>query len=320
MTSPRPADRPRWTVVLTLVSVGVLACIALVLAVRESQDETGRAVTQPPVPTRSASPPEPPAGSPESIPAVSALEAGAVPDDAADDTAALSAALRELAGSGTALHLPSGTYDRDRLTVPDGSRLVGDRASHTWLRGSVKLGGHCRVSDLKVGTDGRSFRFVDGATRSHIEGVTFVGGGSFNSGQDQSVIRFGEGRSASTSPSTTAPSERTRATRTASASSTRVARTPPTITSRGAAAPSRALPAWASSAFSGPRSRCRTPRDTSPSTSSTAPFSRPARSRSRTTRSTRPAIRGSPTAHSSAPVGTTPTRGARPSSSTAPAT
>jgi hypothetical protein len=83
------------------------------------------------------------------------------------------------------------------LRVPDNSRLVGDGAGRSWLRGRVELGGGCEISDLRVGADGRAFRFADGASRSSLTRVTFVGGGSMVSGDDQGVVRFGAGRSAS---------------------------------------------------------------------------------------------------------------------------
>ena len=131
------------------------------------------------------------------LPVVAATDYGADGGDTSDDTAAVEAAVRAVAGRDVVLYFPPGTYELGDLTVPGGVRLAGAGAAFTWLRGAIEMGGDCRMTDLKAGIAGRAFRFVPGATRTTLDRVEFVGGGSMTSGEDQGVIRFSAGRSAS---------------------------------------------------------------------------------------------------------------------------
>lgn len=131
------------------------------------------------------------------LPVVAATDYGADGGDTSDDTAAVEAALRAVAGRDVVLYFPEGTYELGDLRTPAGVRLAGAGADLTWLRGAIELGGDCRMADLKVGVAGRAFRFVPGAARTTLDRVEFVGGGSMTSGEDQGVIRFSAGRNAS---------------------------------------------------------------------------------------------------------------------------
>jgi hypothetical protein len=133
----------------------------------------------------------------DGLPVVDATGYGADGSDSDDDTEAVETALLDVAGRDVVLFFPAGTYRLRDVTVPDRVRLSGAGASASWLRGAVELGGGCRLTDIKVGTDGRSFRFSPDASRSTLERVEFTGGGSMASGEDQGVIRFSAGRSAS---------------------------------------------------------------------------------------------------------------------------
>ncbi|NLE23132.1 MAG: hypothetical protein GX624_10220 [Actinobacteria bacterium] len=191
------AQRPR-LVALLLAAAAVIAAAVLLVVTRdggEPDEPAGRSAVASPLVTPSPPPPSRPP-SPAAARVVSALEYGATPDDDGDDTAAILAALRDVAGTGVGVHLPAGLYRVTTLRVPDGSRLVGDGA-RSRLLGGVELGARCRVSDLTVGADGRAFRFADGATRCLLTRVTFVGGGSTGSGDDHGVIRFTDDRTAS---------------------------------------------------------------------------------------------------------------------------
>jgi hypothetical protein len=61
----------------------------------------------------------------------------------------------------------------------------------------VTFDSESQAVDLRIGRDGAATRFADGAARIEFRRVTFVGGGGMRSGEDQGVIRFSAGRSAS---------------------------------------------------------------------------------------------------------------------------
>lgn len=202
MTSSKPTGGARtWrtpvlaAIVIALVAAGGVIALRAVTG-PPAAERPPAASLAPPVPTASASP-APKASRSPNAPAVSVTSFGARPDDGGDDTAAILAALQATAGSETAAYAPAGVYDVDSLSMPRGARLLGDGAAHTWLKGGVELAGSSRMTDLKVGEDGRAFHLADGATDSLLLRVTFVGGGSMTSGAEQGVIRFGDGRSAS---------------------------------------------------------------------------------------------------------------------------
>ncbi len=128
---------------------------------------------------------------------VSVTSYGARGDGATDDTAALQAALAATARSGTNLAFPPGTYRVSSLTLPDGAALVAEQPGAAWIQGRVQVGSRTRVAGLKLGIDGAALTFVGGAADTLFQHVTFVGGGGMSSGADQGVIRFQEGRAAS---------------------------------------------------------------------------------------------------------------------------
>jgi hypothetical protein len=121
---------------------------------------------------------------------------GARGDGTSDDTAAVQSALKAVAGKQLALAFPAGTYKVSKLILPAGVTLVGEGAA-SWLQGKLEINGTSQLSDLKIGADGSATRFVNGATDTLLERVTFVGGGGFADGEDGSVVRFGWGRRAS---------------------------------------------------------------------------------------------------------------------------
>jgi hypothetical protein len=61
----------------------------------------------------------------------------------------------------------------------------------------VEVGGDSRITDLTIGRDGAALRFAPGANDTEFRRVSFVGGGGMDSGENQGVIRFSAGRSAS---------------------------------------------------------------------------------------------------------------------------
>jgi hypothetical protein len=61
----------------------------------------------------------------------------------------------------------------------------------------VEVGSSSRLTDLTIGRDGAALRFAPGASGTVFRRVGFVGGGGMDSGEDQGVIRFSAGRSAS---------------------------------------------------------------------------------------------------------------------------
>lgn len=129
--------------------------------------------------------------------AVSVKSFGARGDGSTDNTAAISKALSATAGRGVAVTFPPGTYLVGSLGVPDGSTLLGQGTGTSWIKGRLEIGGHSRLADLELGEDGAALHFANGASDTLFERVSFVGGGGMNSGEDQGVIRFSGGRSAS---------------------------------------------------------------------------------------------------------------------------
>lgn len=129
--------------------------------------------------------------------AVSVKSFGAKGDGSTDDTAAIRSALSANAGRGVAVTFPPGTYLVDSLGVPDGSTLLGQGTGTSWIKGRLEIGGRSHLADLQLGDDGAALRFANGAAQTLFERVSFVGGGGMDSGEDQGVIRFSGGRSAS---------------------------------------------------------------------------------------------------------------------------
>lgn len=129
--------------------------------------------------------------------AMSVKSFGATGDGSTDDTTAVRSALSATAGTGVAVTFPPGTYVVDSLAVPNGSTLLGQGTGTSWIKGRLEIGGHSRLADLELGEDGAALHFANGATDTLLERVSFVGGGGMDSGEDQGVIRFSGGRSAS---------------------------------------------------------------------------------------------------------------------------
>jgi Pectate lyase superfamily protein len=141
-----------------------------------------------------------PSASPKPKPtqkAVSVKSFGAKGDGSTDDTAAIRSALSATAGRGVAVTFPPGTYLVVSLGVPDGSTLFGQGSGTSWIKGRLEIGGRSHLADLQLGDDGAALRFANGAAHTLFERVSFVGGGGMDSGEDQGVIRFSGGRSAS---------------------------------------------------------------------------------------------------------------------------
>lgn len=127
---------------------------------------------------------------------VSALAYGAKGDGIHDDTTAIRRAIKAVqARGGGTVRLPRGTYRVTSITLPTGVNLAGDGMRRSWLKGRIEVGSRSRVSDLKVGVDGASFGFTNGATKTSLERVAFTGGGGL--GGDGSVISLPSRRGAS---------------------------------------------------------------------------------------------------------------------------
>jgi hypothetical protein len=122
---------------------------------------------------------------------------GAAGDGETDDTAAVLEAVEAAAAEDAAVWFPPGTYAVGDLQFPGGSELAGAGSGRAWIRGRVTFDGDSAVSDLRAGRDGAATRFADGAAHTVFRRVHFVGGGDMESGEDQGVIRFSAGRSAS---------------------------------------------------------------------------------------------------------------------------
>jgi hypothetical protein len=148
---------------------------------------------------QAAGPPQASSAAPRPLPSGSTIAVtafGAKGDGSTDDTAAVRAALAAAAGRPATLVFPAGTYVVADTVVPDAVSVagVGDKS---WINGRLQIGSRSRFADLRLGKDGAALRFVDGATATTFERVTFVGGGGVASGEDQGVVRFGAGRGAS---------------------------------------------------------------------------------------------------------------------------
>jgi hypothetical protein len=128
---------------------------------------------------------------------VSVASYGAKGDGVSDDTAAVTAALKATAGKKVGVYFPAGTYKISSIVLPDNVTLVGADAGTTWIEGRLQAGSASQVSDLTLGGTGMAFRFVNGASHTTFTRVSFVGGGSITSGEDQGVIRFSGDRAAS---------------------------------------------------------------------------------------------------------------------------
>jgi hypothetical protein len=160
-------------------------------------------------PERSPDPvltPLPDSGSPARTPdpgstrprdALSVVAFGAVGDGETDDTAAVLATVRQAASEDAPVWFPRGVYAVGDIALPNQVVLAGAGADRSWLKGRVSFDSESQASDLRVGRDGAATRFADGAAGIEFRRVTFVGGGGMRSGEDQGVIRFSAGRSAS---------------------------------------------------------------------------------------------------------------------------
>ena len=144
--------------------------------------------------------------------AVSVAAYGARGDGATDDTKAIDRALSAATAAHKALYFPAGTYKVGALAVPRGADLVGAGA-RSWLSGRLEIAGDSRLRDMELGVKGAALHFVDGASHTAFERVTFTGGGAMSG--DGCVVSFESGAPRRTSPSATARSERTRSTATA---------------------------------------------------------------------------------------------------------
>jgi len=160
-----------------------LAILCLLVAALPGCDWSEGRPTPTPTPTPSTS-------------IVSVTQYGADGSDTVDDTTAVKNALTATAGTGKAVYFPAGTYLVGKIIMPANVTLLGAGQSQSWLKGQLELAGDSRVADIKVGANGFAFRFVSGTTNALLERVTFVGGGSMTSGENQGVIRFSSGRSA----------------------------------------------------------------------------------------------------------------------------
>ena len=184
-----------------MLAIAALLVVAIVI-LSPKEDPEGAIVAGPSEPPSVA----PSAGVPTPIVAptpatavstVSVTEFGASGDGTTDDTEAVLAAFRATAGQRTAVLFPAGTYRVEDALLPSNVILKGEGADRSWIQGRLEVGGGSRVSDLRLGRDGAALRFAPGASHVLFRRVTFVGGGGMTSGQDQGVIRFSGGRSAS---------------------------------------------------------------------------------------------------------------------------
>lgn len=191
----REPGRPSAALVFVLAAAFAAALVALTGCGSGAGDLPARPSSSP---AASATPSSSTAPKPKPTQkAVSVKSFGAKGDGATDDTAAVRSALAATAGQGVAVTLPPGTYVVGSLVVPQGSTLLGQGTGTSWIKGRVEIGGRVRVADLQLGVDGAALRFANGAAHTLFERVSFVGGGGVDSGEDQGVIRFAGGRSAS---------------------------------------------------------------------------------------------------------------------------
>ena len=128
--------------------------------------------------------------------ALSVTAFGAAGDGSTDDSAAVLAAVRAATAKGVPVWFPEGTYAVGDIVLPQGVAMAGSGRDRSWLMGRITFGGDTRVTDLRVGRDGAATHFTDGAAHTTFRRAEFVGGGGMDSGEDQGVIRFSAGRSA----------------------------------------------------------------------------------------------------------------------------
>ena len=126
--------------------------------------------------------------------AVSVAAYGARGDGATDDTKAIDRALSAATAAHKALYFPAGTYKVGALAVPRGADLVGAGA-RSWLSGRLEIAGDSRLRDMELGVKGAALHFVDGASHTTFEQVTFTGGGAMSG--DGCVVSLESGRAAS---------------------------------------------------------------------------------------------------------------------------
>jgi hypothetical protein len=188
--------RPEWVprLIILVVTAGVFALTGC--------GETDRADPTPdpiltPLPGTGPSAGTPDPGVTPPGDALSVVDFGAVGDGRSDDTGAILSAVDKAASEGVPVWFPRGTYAVRDISLPKGVVLAGAGASQAWLKGRVSFDSESQASDLRVGRDGAATRFADGAARIELRRLTFVGGGGMRSGEDQGVIRFSAGRSAS---------------------------------------------------------------------------------------------------------------------------
>ena len=108
---------------------------------------------------------------------VSVRSYGAKGNGANDDTAAIKAALSAVAakGGGT-VFVPAGDYRVSSLNIPAGVNVVGEGMNRSWLHGAVKPSSTLTLSDLKLGTPSRQFRFTNGTHDALLLRCRIVGG------------------------------------------------------------------------------------------------------------------------------------------------
>jgi hypothetical protein len=186
----------RIRLLVAILALAALA-VALVWALLHRQSHVPLVAPIPtPTPTVALTPTPTPTPTPTQS-TVSVASYGAKGDGASDDTAAVTAALKANAGKKVAVYFPAGTYKITSIVLPDNVTLVGAGADTTWIDGRLQAGSASQVSDLTLGGIGMAFRFVNGASHTTFTRVSFVGGGSMTSGEDQGVIRFSGDRAAS---------------------------------------------------------------------------------------------------------------------------
>ncbi len=202
-TARSEALRRRRRGALTVAVLSVAAVFVLAIAILSPDEEPEGAIVAGPSETPSAAPTTTapaPIASPTpatAVRTVSVREFGASGDGTTDDTEAVLAALTATAGQRTAILFPAGTYRVTDVQLPWNVILKGEGADRSWIQGRLEVGGGSRVADLRLGRDGAALRFAPDASQVLFRRVAFTGGGGMTSGEDQGVIRFSGGRSAS---------------------------------------------------------------------------------------------------------------------------
>ena len=118
---------------------------------------------------------------------------GARGDGVADDAQAVKDALKAGAAAGRAVYFPSGIYRVGHLTLPAGVVVVGASMDTTWLMGAIETSSGVRLSNMKLGIDGETSSFTNGASGVRFQRASFVGGGGSS---DAAVITFEWGKRA----------------------------------------------------------------------------------------------------------------------------